>query len=185
MAARHYQECAHRHHQLFREDPTYNIATLQAKCLAILDTHIQPNSPQEINIPCDMRQQILADVRDGNYHPAIFDTALEAVVELMRANSFIPWLTECAPAYLPKLPRSSSMPTSFRQEKHEHMHQHELERPSFSSCRSSASDPSSKNIFKRMKRTLGLAIPRKHFSAPNTPRSSADVIRLTWKKVHR
>ncbi|KAF7723080.1 hypothetical protein EC973_002364 [Apophysomyces ossiformis] len=184
MAVRHYQECAQRHYQLFHDNPASNTATLQAKCLAILDTHIQPNSPQEINIPCDMRQQILADVRDGNYHPAIFDTALEAVVELMRANSFIPWLTECAPTYLPKLPRSSSMPTSFHPDKRDYLHSDEQDRPSFSSCRSGSSGPSTKNIFKRMKRTLGLAIPRKHLSAPSTPRSSTDVIRFAWKRSH-
>lgn len=67
-------------------------AEIQGACHAILYNHIRPNSPQEINIPCEMRQEILQLVQEqGNYHPAVFAAATESVVELMRANSFIPW----------------------------------------------------------------------------------------------
>ncbi|KAH8549120.1 RGS domain-containing protein [Umbelopsis sp. PMI_123] len=67
---------------------------LHQKLSQILTTFICVNAPQEINIPCDMREEILYHVRSGNLHPMIFDSACESVLELMRVNSFIPWLSE-------------------------------------------------------------------------------------------
>ncbi|KAI8092396.1 RGS domain-containing protein [Gilbertella persicaria] len=65
----------------------------QKLCEAMINLYIRPNSPQEINIPCDMRQTILDLYRQGNYHAHLFDEAAEAVLELMRVNSFLPWMT--------------------------------------------------------------------------------------------
>ncbi|GAB5593556.1 hypothetical protein Unana1_08456 [Umbelopsis nana] len=67
---------------------------LRQKLNHILSTFICVNTPQEINIPCEMREEILYHVRSGNLHPKIFNPACEAVLELMRVNSFIPWLSE-------------------------------------------------------------------------------------------
>jgi hypothetical protein len=72
----HHQECNH----------------LQL-CESMINLYIRPNSPQEINIPCDMRQTILDYYYQGNCHVHIFDEAAEAVLELMRVNSFLPWIT--------------------------------------------------------------------------------------------
>ncbi len=62
-------------------------------CDNMINLYIKPNSPQEINIPCDMRQSILDFYYRGNLHLHIFDDAAEAVLELMRVNSFLPWTT--------------------------------------------------------------------------------------------
>lgn len=62
-------------------------------CETMINLYIRPNSPQEINIPCEMRQSILDFYYQGNCHSHIFDDAAEAVLELMRVNSFLPWIT--------------------------------------------------------------------------------------------
>ncbi|CAO3638117.1 unnamed protein product [Cunninghamella echinulata] len=85
------------------------------QCLNIIYTYIQPNSNKEINIPCEMRVDILTLVFEKQtYHPSIFFPASQAVFELMRANSFIPWLSEWDPSLLPSPPPStvSSSPSS-------------------------------------------------------------------------
>ncbi|KAI9265507.1 RGS domain-containing protein [Helicostylum pulchrum] len=74
----YYQECSEKKKEL---------------CQSMIHLYIRPNSTQEINIPCDMRQSILDDYHSENYHLHIFDDAAEAVLELMRVNSFLPWTT--------------------------------------------------------------------------------------------
>ncbi|KAI9266922.1 RGS domain-containing protein [Phascolomyces articulosus] len=67
----------------------------EKQCHLIVHTHIRSNAIQEINIPCDMRQEILHQVyQDHYYHPHIFDHAVDSILELMRANSFIPFLQQ-------------------------------------------------------------------------------------------
>ncbi|KAI8878963.1 regulator of G protein signaling superfamily [Backusella circina FSU 941] len=65
---------------------------LPYECTHIINRYIHPNSPQEINIPCDMRQTIIDYYNKGQYEPTIFDSAADSVLELMRVNSFLPWL---------------------------------------------------------------------------------------------
>ncbi|KAI8058845.1 RGS domain-containing protein [Thamnidium elegans] len=78
----YYQECSNR----------------KELCQSMINLYIRANSTQEINIPCDMRQSILDDYNSENYHLHIFDDAAEAVLELMRVNSFLPWTTSsCSP----------------------------------------------------------------------------------------
>ncbi|KAI8351187.1 RGS domain-containing protein [Blakeslea trispora] len=62
-------------------------------CKSIIDLHIRPNSPQEINIPCEMRETILDLYNHEKHHCHLFDEAAEAILELMRVNSFLPWTT--------------------------------------------------------------------------------------------
>lgn len=92
---------------------------LAQQCMGLIYTYIQPNSCREINIPCDMRHDILDKVmmKGSDYHPDLFTPACEAVLELMRANAFIPWLSQWAPSMLPSPPVSLSsspaaLPTS-------------------------------------------------------------------------
>ncbi|KAI8333512.1 RGS domain-containing protein [Choanephora cucurbitarum] len=59
----------------------------------IVDLHIRPNASQEINIPCEMREAILDLYHQQNDHCHLFDEAAEAILELMRVNSFLPWTT--------------------------------------------------------------------------------------------
>lgn len=79
IAVQEYKECT-------------NDKSLALRCEDMINEYIRPNSPQEINIPCDMREAILDFYQQGNYHPKLFGAAAEAVLELMRVNSFIPWL---------------------------------------------------------------------------------------------
>jgi hypothetical protein len=59
-----------------------------AMCLykKIVEDHIYPNAPFEINIPCEIRREIIY----SEPNEAIFDKAADAILELIR-NSFIPW----------------------------------------------------------------------------------------------
>ncbi|ORZ24492.1 RGS domain-containing protein [Absidia repens] len=67
---------------------------VQQKCHAMIDTYIRPNSNQEINIPCELRDELLDQVFvSGNYHPRIFTRITKSVMELMRVNAFIPWVS--------------------------------------------------------------------------------------------
>ncbi|CAO3600456.1 unnamed protein product [Absidia cylindrospora] len=57
-------------------------------------TYIRPNSNQEIDIPCEFRDELLDQVFvSGNYHPRIFIRITKSVMELMRVNAFIPWVS--------------------------------------------------------------------------------------------
>lgn len=69
-----------------------NDTLLASRCEKMINAYIRPNSPHEINIPCDMRQAILELYHQGIFHPHIFGDAAEAVLELMRINSFVPWM---------------------------------------------------------------------------------------------
>lgn len=175
-----------------KENDTFGM--LQENCLGIIRNHIRPNSPQEINIPCDMRQAILQRVNDGCFHPAIFAPASEAVVELMRANAFIPWMTDRPLRDRRTLPCSLSLPNH-------------LNYLTSSSCSSVHSEPLSNPppspvkrhqlLLRRVKKSLGL-IPKQHHqqqqnqqvsvSAPSTPRTSDESTRSVWppfKKMQR
>ncbi|KAI8072809.1 RGS domain-containing protein [Gongronella butleri] len=66
---------------------------VQQKCQAMLDTYVRSSSSQEINIPCDLRQDLIAHVERGQFHPSIFIKLTKCVVELMRVNAFIPWIS--------------------------------------------------------------------------------------------
>lgn len=67
---------------------------LRQKMSQIITTYICVDAPQEINLPCDMREEILYHFRSGNFHPNILTPACEQAMELMRVNSFIPWVSE-------------------------------------------------------------------------------------------
>lgn len=81
---------------------------LKQKFSYIIDTYLSPNSSQEINIHCEMRQSILEQWQThGCYHPAIFDSARNSILELMRVNSFIPWVSQIKQS-LPQHPLDAS-----------------------------------------------------------------------------
>ncbi|ORX59445.1 hypothetical protein DM01DRAFT_1332924 [Hesseltinella vesiculosa] len=72
----------------------------------MLDTYIRSSANQEINIPCDLRQDLIAHLDNGNFHPNIFTKLNKCVVELMRVNAFIPWIS--ASHSSPQSPPTSS-----------------------------------------------------------------------------
>ncbi|KAI7907343.1 RGS domain-containing protein [Cokeromyces recurvatus] len=57
--------------------------------------YILPNSSQEINIPYCIRQPILDFYysHKDHYTRCLFNEAADSVLELMRANSFLPWIS--------------------------------------------------------------------------------------------
>ncbi|KAI8372689.1 RGS domain-containing protein [Radiomyces spectabilis] len=83
------------------------------QCHEIINKYIHSHSPQEINIPCEMRQEILNKVLKDDTDPSIFLQAMDAVTELMRVNSFIPWLMiSGCPPLSPALSSFSTPPAS-------------------------------------------------------------------------
>ncbi|CAO3614242.1 unnamed protein product [Cunninghamella blakesleeana] len=67
---------------------------VQKKCHAMVDTYIKTSSHQEINIPCELRQELLDQIFiEENYHPSIFNKITKSVIELIRVNAFIPWVS--------------------------------------------------------------------------------------------
>lgn len=57
----------------------------------IIKRYILVDSAQEINIPCDMRQEL---IQNRLYLKSSFDEAAESILELIRVNSFLPWWYE-------------------------------------------------------------------------------------------
>ncbi|CEP17411.1 hypothetical protein [Parasitella parasitica] len=103
------------YHQECRKQNHYQL------CEKMINVYIRPNSPEEINIPCDMRQKILDDYTQGNYHLHIFDDAAEAVLELMRVNSYLPWITPSS-SPLTNDSMSCSYPSSYDTIEHSNYH---------------------------------------------------------------
>lgn len=75
--------------------------TLKNKFEIILQTFILSDSAQEINIPYEIRHQLLTSYQSQqSYHPDLLDPACNAVIELLRISAFIPFATD--PARLKK-----------------------------------------------------------------------------------
>ncbi|KAI9470778.1 MAG: RGS domain-containing protein [Benjaminiella poitrasii] len=69
--------------QSYRSSPTFEAYQ------KIIEKYIAVNAPYEINIPCDMRQDLLS-AQQANCNEC-FDEAAETIFELIRMNSFLPW----------------------------------------------------------------------------------------------
>ncbi|KAI7864803.1 RGS domain-containing protein [Spinellus fusiger] len=181
------------------ESEAYQYTILQQNCHEILNAHIYPNAPQEINIPCDIRQDILTHVQLNQYPSTLFCAAAQAVLELMRANSFVPWIAEsgyfCIPAHYP-LSASLSFPDRWQLKQWIRYSRTSFsslgsvnnaeENISFDSLQPMASSLVCKSMFKRMKCTLGLSKPLE-MSVPKS-KVSADSPRFmwaVWKKAQR
>ncbi|KAI8377627.1 uncharacterized protein BYT42DRAFT_546287 [Radiomyces spectabilis] len=78
---------------------------LKIKFDTIIQQHILTNAVQEINIRYDIRDTLLkSNQQDRSYHPRLLTPSCDAVVELMRASSFIPFAAN--------LVRTASAPAS-------------------------------------------------------------------------
>ncbi|KAI9012106.1 RGS domain-containing protein [Phycomyces nitens] len=168
MAVQQYKDDASAADSL--EDPLVTHPDISTTCHAILTTHIYPNAPQEINIPCDIREDIIARIRTHHYTPTLFVPAADAVLELMRANSFVPWTNDLDPP--PVLQTSSSFPdrwhlkqfirysrTSFTSLQSSINYEDSIHPSSLYSVPTDLPPTSSRSVFKRMKRRLGLSKP--------------------------
>ncbi|KAI8093778.1 uncharacterized protein BX664DRAFT_385145 [Halteromyces radiatus] len=60
----------------------------------IIETFIQNNAVQEINIPADMKSQLLSYLEHQQYHPALLHPACSSILELLRVSAFIPFATD-------------------------------------------------------------------------------------------
>lgn len=78
----------------------------------MVNLYIKPNSPQEINIPCEMRQKILGLYKQRIFTSHLFEEAAEAILELMRVNSFLPWIHKSSSSYDWPSSRHSSLDLS-------------------------------------------------------------------------
>jgi hypothetical protein len=128
--------------QNYRENPTPD------HYKNIIVNYIEPNSPLEINIPCDMREEILLKAQP---HPYIFDEAAEAVLELLRVNSFLPWSSFLYPASRHSLSPSFSFPR---------LYFHNNTRPSFSSLRDFYHDSNKVSRFQKQKQAVMVHVKR-------------------------
>lgn len=69
--------------------------TLIYKFEVILKDFILSDAPQEINIPYEVRHQLLQSYQTQQlYHPALLFPACSAVIELLRISAFIPFATD-------------------------------------------------------------------------------------------
>jgi hypothetical protein len=76
--------------------------TLKNKFEIILQDFILSDAEQEINIPYEIRHQLLQSYQtQQSYHPALLYPACSAVVELLRISAFIPFATDPHRYYCP------------------------------------------------------------------------------------
>ena len=166
-------------------------------CHAIVHTHIRSNSIQEINIPCEMRQDILHQVYENqNYHPEVFTHAMDSILELMRSSSFIPFLQQkqqeeqqqnVLQHQEEQRKRSTNrlLNTTINNNSSNNILTSSVSCPSIASHHSSSSySPSSPSVFHRIKRTLlfsnVVVTKRRPSSMPSTPRTSGESNRRSW-----
>ncbi|KAI9322200.1 hypothetical protein BX666DRAFT_1892530 [Dichotomocladium elegans] len=137
-----------------------------------------------------MRQQILHRVeKDGNYHPAIFIPATESVLELMRANSFVPWCSSITAS----APSSPLLPSPLSYEEQQQQRRGGIEPASQQDSllrrwwvRHQRRFGSSSRRSSRSDGDLYFTPARPCLSAPSTPRSSGESFRnwSPWRKLH-
>ncbi|CEP20136.1 hypothetical protein [Parasitella parasitica] len=106
----------------------------------MVNNYIVTDAPHEINIPWDMRQNVL-----DRHTPHCFDEAAEAILELIRVNSYLPWYQDHCnnnnTHYVParnSLSLSLTFPDRWNIIKHKQSSSFSISRPSFSSVRSSS-----------------------------------------------
>ncbi|RIA99435.1 RGS domain-containing protein [Glomus cerebriforme] len=78
-----------------RGDAPAHLNFLKQKLHDLITTFILPNSPKEINILAETRDDLLTNVfQYNNYHPSIFDNVKDQIYELMESSSFNQFLVE-------------------------------------------------------------------------------------------
>jgi len=78
-----------------RGDAPAHLNFLKQKLHDLISTFILPNSPKEINIPAETRDDLLTNVfQYNNYHPSILDNVKDQIYELMDSSSFSQFLVE-------------------------------------------------------------------------------------------
>ncbi|OBZ89888.1 hypothetical protein A0J61_02054 [Choanephora cucurbitarum] len=95
-------------YSFWQDTQDYRLNPTLAMYQVMVDTYIVAGAPQEINIPCEMRQDILRQ-----FSICCFDQAAESILELIRINSFLPWYQENYPVVKCTQRKSISASVSF------------------------------------------------------------------------
>jgi hypothetical protein len=91
------------HYFTFHKNQCHLLASEEQACFdymmmqfdQIIDQFIQINANQEINIPADMKQQLLMNAHQYHcYHPSLLAPAYTSILELLRISAFIPFITD-------------------------------------------------------------------------------------------
>jgi len=78
-----------------RGDAPAHLNFLKQKLQDLITTFILPNSPKEINILAETRDDLLTNVfQYNNYHPSILDNVKDQIYELMSSSNFNQFLVE-------------------------------------------------------------------------------------------
>jgi hypothetical protein len=78
-----------------RGDGPAHLNFLKQKLHDLITTFVLPNSPKEINILAETRDDLLTNVfQYNNYHPSILDNVKDQVYELMGSSNFNQFLVE-------------------------------------------------------------------------------------------
>ncbi|KAI8375127.1 hypothetical protein BD560DRAFT_392775 [Blakeslea trispora] len=81
--------------QLLSKNDQSHFRILKEEFDFILKEYVFNDAPQEINIPFEIRHQLLHLYQTQKlYHPDLLSPASQAVVELLRVNAFIPFATD-------------------------------------------------------------------------------------------
>ncbi|KAG2234019.1 hypothetical protein INT48_007109 [Thamnidium elegans] len=81
-------------HLLSPKEATW-FQTLKDLFEIILSTFILNDAPQEINLPYEIRHQLLQSYQlQQSYHPILLYPACTAIIELLRISAFIPFATD-------------------------------------------------------------------------------------------
>jgi hypothetical protein len=73
-------------------------ATLRRQWDHIMGTYIRTNAPKELNVPCNVRDDLLhawQDARPGSsqpVHPSYLDCAVDVAKDLMKENVYLPFI---------------------------------------------------------------------------------------------
>jgi hypothetical protein len=78
-----------------RGDAPAHLDFLKQKLHELITTFILPSSLKEVNIPAEIRDDLLTNVfQYNNYHPSIFDQVKDHIYELMESSSFNQFLID-------------------------------------------------------------------------------------------
>ncbi|KAJ3023241.1 hypothetical protein HKX48_003845 [Thoreauomyces humboldtii] len=69
--------------------PPAQLQMLARRVESIISTYLTPQADMEINLPQTIRKRLLFEVREkNNYHPEIFEDAVDHITTMMRLSSF-------------------------------------------------------------------------------------------------
>jgi len=144
-----------------RGDAPAHLNFLKHKLHDLISTFILPNSPKEINILAETRDDLLANVfQYNNYHPSIFDNVKDQIYELMESSSFNQFLVEAGNIELRMSSESESC-------------QEDSDHSSVSGGKDTSTNNNTKNN-KHTRRFSGLKLKEKYrklLKTTNTPKS--------------